>query len=121
MFRKSNMFDLSQYIKPIDNVIIDKPKKEVVEVVEEIKEKNELKPDDRLEKDQEEIDEKEEEAEVLEQVEPMNNHFENLKTKLLTVKNKPLFIKRNKEKIKSLNDDEQREFLKIAKGVFDNL
>lgn len=116
MYRSNSMYDLSQYIQP---PILDAPKREVVEKVEEIKEEMELKPESRLEKDQEEIDEKEEEAEIIKE-EPMND-FENLKVKLLNVKNKPLFIKRNKDKIKSLEPDEQREFLKIAKGIFDNL
>ena len=49
------------------------------------------------------------------------NDFEKLKNKFLNVKNKSLFIKRNKDKIKSLIAEEQKQFIHIAKNYFENL
>jgi hypothetical protein len=51
----------------------------------------------------------------------MLNSFETLKNKFLNIKNKSLFIKRNKDKIKSLNLEEQRQFIQIAKSYFENM
>ena len=127
MFGGNSIYDISKYIQnePIIPVVekqtpIVEKKVEKKVIVEEI---IDVKPEDRLEKDEEMIQENETEIqeEVQEQVEELNKDIENLKNRILTVKNKPLFIKRNKDKIKSLDDESQREFLKIAKGIFDNL
>ncbi len=42
-------------------------------------------------------------------------NFDSLKSKFLTMKNKALFIKRNKNVIKSLKPDHQKEFILLAK------
>ena len=84
---------------------------------------NEPKPEDRLERDVKKVEKEEPiEKKQKEQKEHKDiNNFETLKNKFLNVKNKSLFIKRNKDKIKSLINEEQKEFIKIAKSYFENV
>lgn len=44
-----------------------------------------------------------------------SENFDSLKVKFLTIKNKSLFIKRNKNVIKSLPVEEQKNFILLAK------
>jgi hypothetical protein len=104
---------------------------EIVSIPEEQPKKtlermNNPNPEDRLEKDAKMIEEKEpieiepkKEEKIVEH--QMLNSFETLKNRFLNVKNKSLFIKRNKDKIKSLVQDEQRQFIQIAKSHFENM
>lgn len=112
MFNQSfNFYDISNYTteQPMIN--------ESVEKVEKVEKVLDVEPENRLEKDQEQV----EEVEEVESETNIGQDFENLKNKLLTVKNKTLFIKKNKDKIKALEPEYQREFLSIAKGIFDKL
>ena len=43
------------------------------------------------------------------------SNFESVKQEFLQVKNKSLYIKKNKKMIKSLKDSEQKEFILLAK------
>ena len=104
---------------------------EIVSIPEEqpkktLEKMNNPKPEDRLEKDTKMIEEKEptevEPKEEKKRVEhKMLNSYETLKNRFLNVKNKSLFIKRNKDKIKSLVQEEQRKFIQMAKGHFENM
>lgn len=49
------------------------------------------------------------------------NDFQKIKNKFLNVKNKSAFIKRNKDKIKSLIPSDQKQFIHLAKSYFENI
>lgn len=124
-YNKPNRFSIDFYKQPEIVSIPETPKEEPKKVLEKM---NEPKPEDRLEKDAKKV----EKEEIKEEPKKCNkkcdnkehkdmNNFETLKNKFLNIKNKPLFIKRNKDKIKSLIAEEQKEFIKIAKSYFENV
>ena len=116
-YNKPNRYSIDFY-KPEE--IVYTPEEEPKKVLEKM---NEPKPEDRLERDVKKVEKEEPiEKKQKEQKEHKDiNNFETLKNKFLNVKNKSLFIKRNKDKIKSLINEEQKEFIKIAKSYFENV
>tara|TARA_R110000787_G_scaffold235877_1_gene342577 strand:- start:2472 stop:2843 length:372 start_codon:yes stop_codon:yes gene_type:complete len=122
MFYKNKKNNYMKYIPtPIIDVHIPTPVVELEKKVEKVVEKSfermlSPEPEDRLEKDAKIVkrdEPKDEEEKLL-------DNLESLKTKFLNVKNKSLFIKKNKEKIKNLSADHQREFINLAKEYFGN-
>ncbi len=91
--------ELEEVKKPVEE-----PKKEVEEVHHPCDMKKQIKKQDKPKKEHQQI-----------------NSLETLKNNFLNVKNKSLFIKRNKDKIKSLISEEQKEFIQIAKTYFQNM
>lgn len=102
----------------------EEPKEEPKKVLQKM---SNPEPEDRLEKDSQKI-EKEKPKEEQKKVGNKNqkehkdiNSFETLKNKFLNVKNKSLFIKRNRDKIKSLISDEQKQFIQMARSHFNSV
>ena len=129
-YNKPNRFSIDYYKQPeIVYTPEEKQKEEPKEEPKKVLEKmHNPEPEDRLEKDAKKMEKKEpEEKEYHENCDKnMKEHkdindFEKLKNKFLNVKNKSLFIKKNKDKIKSLIADEQKQFIQMAKSYFDSV
>ena len=126
-YNQPNQYSMSFYAQPvvsIPEVTLPRPvmKEEPKKTLERM---NNPKPEDRLLIDTKRV-EKEEPKDKIEKVIKKKEHhlinsYETLKNKFLNVKNKPLFIKRNKDKIKSLIAEEQKDFIRIAKTYFENV